>query len=203
MGIKTFKIGAFETNTYLITKGDKAVVIDPGLDFKSIIDEVNKYQIEAILITHGHIDHIDGCGMVDAPIYVGKEDLINFSDLSRSLYKMTGVRPSYNLDKLNLVGVSDNEIIKLESFTFKAIHTPGHTEGSFSYLYFDNLFSGDTLFCGSIGRVDFPTGSAKRMKESLKKIISICNDSIVVYPGHDSKTTIKNEKKYNMYLSNL
>ena len=203
MGIKKFTIGAFETNTYLITKGDKAVIVDPGLDFVSILDEVNKYKIEAILITHGHIDHIDGSGLVDAPIYVGKDDLINFKDLTRSLYHMTRVKPSYDYNKLNLIGVSDNEIINLESFSFKVIHTPGHTDGGCCYIYYDNLFSGDTLFNGSIGRVDFPTGSMKKMKESLKKIVNICNDNVVVYPGHDSKTTIKTEKKTNMYLSNL
>lgn len=201
MGIKRFTIGAFETNTYLITKNDRAVIVDPGLDFISILDEVKKYKIEAILITHGHIDHIDGCGMIEAPIYVGKEDLINFSDLSRSLYKMSGLRPSFNNRNLNLIGISDNEIITLESFTFKAIHTPGHTEGSYCYLYFDNLFSGDTLFKNSIGRVDFPTGNVRKMKESLTKIVNLFPDNINVYPGHDEKTTIKDEKKYNMYLN--
>ena len=200
MGIKTFSIGAFETNTYLITKGDRAVIVDPGLDFISILDEVKQYKIEAILITHGHVDHIDGCGYIEAPIYVGKEDLINFSDNSRSLYKMCGIKPSYSNKNLNLIAVSDNEEIKLESFTFKAFHTPGHTEGSYCYLYFDNLFSGDTLFKNSIGRVDFPTGSVKKMKESLVKITKLCHDNIKVYPGHDSKTTIKEEKKHNMYL---
>ena len=203
MGIKKFCIGAFETNTYLITKGEKAVLVDPGLDFISILDEVNKYQIIAILITHGHVDHIDGCGMIDAPIYVGKEDLINFTDLSRSLYNMTGMRPSYYGKELNLIGVSDNEIINLDDFSFKVIHTPGHTEGSCCYQYYDNLFSGDTLFCGSIGRVDFPTGSMKKMKDSLKKLKTLCADNVVVYPGHEAKTTMKNEKKYNMYLTNL
>lgn len=203
MGIKKFVIGGFETNTYLITKNDRAVIIDPGLNFNSILDEVKNYHIEAILITHGHVDHIDGCGYIDAPIYVGKDDLINFKDLSRSLYYMSGIRPSYNVDKLNLIGVNDNETINLDSFTFKAIHTPGHTEGSFCYLYYDNLFSGDTLFNQSIGRVDFPTGSMKKMKESLKKIITSFTDDTKVYPGHEDKTTIKNEKKYNMYLKNL
>lgn len=202
MGIKKFIIGGFETNTYLITKNDRAVIVDPGLDFKSILDEVKNYHIEAILITHGHIDHIDGCGLLDVPIYVGKDDLINFSDLSRSLYYMSGLRPSYNPTKLNLIGVSDNDIIKLDSFEFKAIHTPGHTDGSFCYLYYDNLFSGDTLFNLSIGRVDFPTGSMKKMKESLKKLVSLLPDETKVYPGHEEKTTIKNEKKYNLYLKN-
>ena len=200
MGIKTFTIGAFETNTYLITKGEKAVLVDPGLDFISIIDEVKKYQIEAILITHGHVDHIDGCGLLDAPIYVGKSDLVNFTDLSRSVYKFTGMKPKYDASKLNLIGVSDNEVINLENFSFKVISTPGHTEGSCCYLYYNNLFSGDTLFCGSVGRVDLPTGNGRMLKESLLKIVKICNDDTVVYPGHERKTTIKEEKKYNMYL---
>ena len=200
MGIKTFKIGAFETNTYLITKGDKAVLVDPGLDLISIIDDIKKYHIEAILITHGHIDHIDGCGLVDAPIYVGKDDLVNFTDLSRSLYKLTGIKPKYDVSKLTLIGVSDNEVINLENFSFRVLHTPGHTDGSCCYLYYNNLFSGDTLFNGSIGRIDFPTGSVRKMKESLQKIVKTCSDDMTVYPGHDTKTTIKEEKKYNMYL---
>ena len=203
MGIKKFTTGAFETNTYLITKGEKAVLVDPGLDFISILDEVNKYQVLAILITHGHVDHIDGCGYINAPIYVGKADLNNFSDLSKSLYSMTYMKPSYNSKNLNLIGVSDDEIINIEDFSFKVIHTPGHTEGSVCYLYYDNLFSGDTLFSGSIGRVDFPGGSMKKMKESLKKLKTSCSDNIVVYPGHEAKTTMKTEKKSNIYLINL
>lgn len=201
MGIKRFTIGAFETNTYLITKNDRAVIVDPGLDFLSIIDEVKKYHIEAILITHAHIDHIDGVGYIEAPIYVGKEDLVNFSDLSRSLYKMCSCKPSFDTTKLNLIGVSDDEVINLESFSFKVIHTPGHTDGSCCYLFFDNLFSGDTLFKNSIGRIDFPTGSARKMKESLRKIVKMLPDNLKVYPGHDDKTTIKDEKKNNMYLN--
>lgn len=200
MGLKKFVIGAFGTNTYLVTKGDKAVLIDPGMDFSGILDEVNKYEIEAILITHGHVDHIDGCGYIDAPIYVGKEDLVNFSDLGRSLYKMCGMKPTYGNKKLNLIGVTDNEIINTPSFTFKCFHTPGHTEGSYCYLYYDNLFTGDTLFNNSIGRMDFPTGNMKKMQESLKKIVTIFPDETKVYPGHDNKTTIKEEKKYNPYL---
>lgn len=200
MGIKRFVIGGFETNTYLITKGDKAVIVDPGMEFKSILDEIKNYHIEAILITHGHVDHIDGCGMIDAPIYVGVDDLNNFRDSNKSLYFMCGIKPSYNVNNLKLIGVSDNEIINLDSFSFKVIHTPGHTEGSCCYLYYDNLFSGDTLFNLSIGRVDFPGGSMKKMKESLKKLVALLPDETKVFPGHEDKTTIKNEKKNNYYL---
>lgn len=200
MGIKKYIVGAFETNTYVITKGNKAVIIDPGLNFVSIFDEIKDYEIEAILITHGHVDHIDGCGLINAPIYVGKEDLNNFSDKNTSLYSLTYQRPSFDYNKLNLNAVSDNDEIILPSFTFKAIHTPGHTIGSYCYLYYKNLFSGDTLFKCSIGRTDFPTGSYKMMKSSLDKLKTLISDDFVVYPGHDEKTTMKFEKQNNPYL---
>ena len=204
MGIKKFVIGAFETNTYLITKGNKAVVIDPGLDFNLIVDEIkNNYEVEAILITHGHIDHIDGVGLIDAPIYVGKEDLINFNDKTNSLYHFAYKKPSFDVSKLKLIPVSDNDIISLNTFQFKAIHTPGHTMGSYCYMYYNSLFSGDTLFRCSIGRTDFPTSSYKLMSSSLKKLKSMINDDVVIYPGHDEKTTMKFEKQNNPYLKTV
>ena len=201
MGIKKYVIGAFETNTYVVTKGNKAVVIDPGLDFNLILDDLKDYEVEAILVTHGHIDHIDGCGMIKAPIYVGKEDLRNFKDKTYSLYSMTRSNPSYNVNELNLIEVNDNDEIILPSFTFKVIHTPGHTTGSCCYLYYKSLFSGDTLFKGSIGRTDFPSGSTKTMISSLKKLKEIITDEVTIYPGHEDKTTMKEEKKNNLYLN--
>lgn len=200
MGIKKFIVGAFETNTYVISKGNKAVIVDPGLDFASILDEIRDFEVEAILITHGHVDHIDGCGFLDVPIYVGKEDLNNFLDKNNSLYSLTYQKPSFDAHKLNLIAVSDNEEIVLPSFTFKAIHTPGHTIGSYCYMYYKNLFSGDTLFKCSIGRTDFPTGSYKMMKSSLDKLKNMITDDVVIYPGHDEKTTMKFEKQNNPYL---
>ena len=204
MGIKKFVIGAFETNTYLVTKGNKAVVIDPGLGFNEIANEIiNNYDVEAILITHGHIDHIDGVGLIKAPIYVGKEDLNNFSDKTNSLYNFAYKKPNFNVSNLDLIGVNDNDIINLPSFSFKAIHTPGHTMGSYCYLYYNNLFSGDTLFKCSIGRTDFPNSSFKSMTSSLKKLKSLISDDITIYPGHDEKTTMKFEKQNNPYLKTV
>ena len=200
MGIKKYVVGAFETNTYVISKGNKAVIIDPGLNFSSILDEIKDLEVEAILITHGHVDHIDGCGFINAPIYVGKEDLNNFSDKNNSLYSLTYQKPSFDYHKLNLIAVSDNMEINLPSFSFTAIHTPGHTIGSYCYLYYRNLFSGDTLFKCSIGRTDFPTGSYKMMKTSLDKLKTMISDEVVIYPGHDEKSTMKFEKQNNPYL---
>ena len=121
MAIKKFIVGSFETNTYLITKGDKAVVVDPGLDIESILPELTNYEIEAILITHAHIDHIDGVEYFNAPIYVLEPDLLGFKDMTFSLYQLCYQKPSFNYQNLRLIGVKDNEIITLPNFTFKVL----------------------------------------------------------------------------------
>ena len=85
-------------------------------------------------------------------------------------------------------------------FKFKVTHTPGHTRGSVCYSYGNKLLSGDTLFNMSAGRTDFPTGNPKDMRNSLNKIINNFNDNVDVYPGHENKTTIKNERKNNIFI---
>ena len=116
-----------------------------------------------------------------------------------SLYRMVGLNIPFDSNNLNIIEVNDNDIINLLDSEIKVIATPGHTDGSVCYLYKNILFSGDTLFSNSIGRTDFPTGSIKMMKESLAKLSHLSNQ-IKVYPGHDLKTTIKDEKENNPYL---
>ena len=200
MAIKRFILGIFGENTYLITKGDKAVLVDPGQNIESIKDVISLYKVEAILITHGHIDHMDGVGIVDAPIYVGSKDQKNFSDLSYSLYNLCNSKPNYDNSKLKLIPVFDGDEIVLDDFNFKVIETPGHTSGSVCYRYYDNLFTGDTLFKGSIGRTDFPSGSNLMMRDSLKKLLDIIEDNVVIYPGHEDNTVMKMERKTNPFL---
>ena len=200
MAIKKFVVGDFETNTYLITKGDKAVVVDPGLDICSVFESIQNYQVEAVLITHAHIDHIDGIGFFDAPIYILEADKMGLEDYTYSLYEMCYAKPSFNYQDLDVRVVNDLDEIKLPSFNFKVIATPGHTKGSCCYLYYNNLFSGDTLFKSSCGRTDFPGGDCLSMRKSLKRLITTLSDDVVVYPGHDDKTTIKHERQNNLYI---
>ena len=96
--------------------------------------------------------------------------------------------------------LGENDVLNLIGFEFKVIHTPGHTRGSVCYLYKNKLLSGDTLFKNSCGRTDFPTGSPSDMRKSLKRIVSEFSDMIDVYPGHEGKTKIKDEKKNNPYI---
>ncbi len=197
--VETIVNGSFYVNTYLIIKGNECVIIDPGMGLYAD-DIINKYNVIGILITHAHIDHIDGIKhFLNVPIYISHLDRLKLNNREESLYRMVGLNIPFDSNDLNIIEVNDNDIINLLDSEIKVIATPGHTDGSVCYLYKNILFSGDTLFSNSIGRTDFPTGSIKMMKESLAKLSHLSNQ-IKVYPGHDLKTTIKDEKENNPYL---
>lgn len=194
--------GSFETNTYVISNANKCIVVDPGLDFSGFATNItSKYEVVAILITHGHIDHIDGIRFFKyVPIYIHKDDEEFLYDSKLSLYSWMGLKTPFLKNTLNVITVQENDIINLIGLEFKVIHTPGHTKGSVCYQYKNKLLSGDTLFKNSCGRTDFPTGSPMDMRRSLNRLMSECQDNVDVYPGHDEKTKIKDEKRNNPYI---
>ena len=197
--IKKIVSGAFYTNTYILINGKDAIIIDPTLDFEQYAKEINeKYNVLAVLLTHGHVDHVDGIRYFNSNVYVTKEDEIMLKDSNLSLYTMISKVSPYKDSNINFINVSDGEILNIGSFIIKVILTIGHTSGSVCYLLDNNLFSGDTMFKYSVGRTDFPTGSESELRKSIKKLLNLSNE-VVVYPGHDEKTTIKDEKKYNIY----
>lgn len=195
--------GSFETNTYIISNENKCVVVDPGLDFEYYAKEINsKYDVVAVLITHGHIDHIDGLRLFkNALVYIHKEDEEFLYDSRLSLYSWMGLKTPFHKNDLKIVTVNDNDTFELIGLNFKVIHTPGHTKGSVCYQYKNKLLSGDTLFKNSCGRTDFPTGSSSAMIRSLNRLMIECSDNVDVYPGHDEKTKIKDEKRNNPYIN--
>lgn len=193
--------GSFQTNSYIISNDNECVIVDPGLDFLDAANIIkNKYEVKAILITHGHMDHIDGIRYFDVPVYIHELDKEFLFDSRLSLYCMFNQMSPYKKGDLNIITVKDNMEFELIGYKFKVIHTPGHTRGSVCYSYGNKLLSGDTLFNLSAGRTDFPTGNPRDMRNSLNKIINTFNDNTDVYPGHESKTTIKNERKNNIFL---
>ncbi len=199
--IEKIVTGNFETNTYIISNQGKCVIVDPGLDFENTAARIkDEYEVVAILLTHGHMDHIDGIRYFDVPIYIHELEISFLEDPSLSLYSMFGMKLPFSKEKLNLKLVEDGMELELIGYKFKVMHTPGHTKGSVVYSYKDKLLSGDTLFHMSMGRTDFPTGDSTKMRGSLKRIIEEFPDSTSVYPGHDVKTTIGFERKHNPYL---
>lgn len=201
--IKKFVVGYIQTNMYLIINDKKGVIIDPGFvdaEADVLIKEIKSecLKIPAVLLTHGHYDHISGCAIIkqqfNSKIYCHKleEDKINDSEKSGAGLFPSGENPIFGIDD----SLHDGEKIALIGLTFDIIHTPGHTCGGISILLGNVLFSGDTIFKSSIGRADLYDSSYEDEISSIKnKILTLPPDTII-YPGHGLETTVKDEKKY-------
>lgn len=193
--MQTFLLnGIIPVNSYVFSTENNTYIVDPGSDKEQLLEIIKNNNIDGVLLTHGHADHIGLIGLFKCPIYIHEEDYEMIINDSINCYKLLGLKHEYDVDKLNIIKIKDEDIID----GIKVIHTPGHTKGSVSFLYKNKLFSGDTIFKSSIGRTDLPTGDMKKMKESILKLMEL-DDHINIYPGHDNKTTIKDEKKYNPY----
>ena len=204
--IEEYNVGDIGTNCYFIVNADtkEMLVIDPGGDGKDLIRRINNSELKpvAVLLTHGHYDHAADADVVakeyDIPIYAHEAERETLENPNLNLSPMFGRREIYHADKY----VKDGDILNLAGFTIRVIHTPGHTVGGCCY-YFDGnkvLASGDTLFCGSVGRTDFPKGSMSDLVRSIReKLLDLPGDTAVL-PGHESRTTIGYERQYNAFL---
>ena len=202
MEIKALVLGSIEVNCYLISTEKAAVVIDPGFHSAEALEFLQNASDKErlILLTHAHFDHIGYAKelsvLTDSQIAIGEGDAAALSDNNLNLSAPFGAPLSpFKADIL----LTDGQEIKVSDLTFKVIHTPGHTVGGVSYLCGDILFSGDTLFAGSIGRTDFPGGNYEVLKNSVKTLYKLPDDTVVL-SGHGGKTTIINEKRYNPFI---
>lgn len=200
MIIKRFIAGQLENNMYLVADeaSRKAVLIDASSNIPELIEAAKDYDVEYILLTHGHFDHIMGLTSLkkelNAQAVICKDDLVISDNINEftSLFGLPEVTPP-TYEKY----IKDGDILKVGNMDIKVIHTPGHTEGGTCYLVDENLFSGDTLFKESVGRTDLFGGNFKKLSDSIKNKLFKLDDKIEVYPGHGDKTTIGYEKKYN------
>lgn len=206
MIIKIFPLGLICANAYLLIDelSKEAVIIDLGGDFQTIKDELEKHNatLKYILNTHGHFDHIlgerDAQNIFDVPVFVHENDKYLVENLPEQL-----TRFGFNINTTppkNIKTFTDKDVFHIGNSEIKIIHTPGHTKGSVCFLVDKNLFSGDTLFYTSVGRTDFEGGSFEQISDSITNKLFKLDDDITVYPGHDTKTTIRYEKKYNCYF---
>lgn len=205
MAVDTLLVGG-TTNCYIVYDDDKnGFIIDPGAEAEKILAYVKDQclTIEGILLTHGHGDHIsalnkvrDGLGV---KVYMHKSELENFLSQSPEFVAMLGGElPDKNPD----VFVKDGDVIHFKAGDVKVIFTPGHTPGGVCYLYGDTLFTGDTLFQGSIGRTDFPGGDVAAIMSSLIRLSKLDED-LKVLSGHGFPTTIGAEKRMNPFMRQI
>lgn len=206
MKVYRFENGPFMVNTFLALTDDeqRGFILDPGNDVQPLIDEINKRQIkiEAIVATHGHIDHIAGVNLVkksfDVPFYINNAER-ELAEAVSMQAQMFGVPdPGKITVEQNLPESGHIEIAGIELELF---HTPGHSPGSISLLAGDVVFSGDALFQMSIGRTDLPGGDFNTLIQSIRTHLFSLPDETKVLPGHGPETAIGMEKKVNPFLS--
>ena len=199
MKIFTIQPVSYESNVFILTGDDKNAILIDCSDERDYGECVRiGLNPKAVLLTHGHLDHIAGCKHMQEQCGArimcgeGEEDFI-FSGGNRSIF---GVDiPKFTIDRT----LKDGEELELYGLKIKAISTPGHTVGGVCYVIEDCIFSGDTLFCGSVGRCDFPTGDERELIKSLKKLDAL-KGNYTVYCGHGGKTTLDSERKNNPFM---
>lgn len=202
--IKTYPVGQIGTNCYVIYREGqkKAVIVDPGADGAYILNMCRELSVipEAILLTHGHFDHILAVKDIirafpEGKVYAGEHERETLADPAVNLSSGFGGPCAVHADEY----VKDGDILSLAGLSFQVLFTPGHTSGSVCYLIKEEgvLISGDTLFLESLGRTDLPTGDQLKIVKSITERLFVLPGDTLVYPGHGDMTTIGHEKTYN------
>ncbi len=210
MVIECLTLGAFETNCYVLRRSGEArecIIIDPGLGADVLTEYLGEHKLNpvAVILTHGHADHIAGVallreGLPGTKVYVHRLDADMLGDPLTNLSLLAG--GDFSIEPAEYL-LEDGGVIDEAGIKFEVLHTPGHTPGGISLYCEDEgaLFSGDALFAGSVGRADFPGGNMAQLLASIRDRLLTLPEETVVYPGHGPKTTIGREKLYNPFLT--
>lgn len=210
MNVLTFTVGPFEENTYLVVKGEEALLIDPGFSTNSEFATMRQAledsgaELRHVLLTHAHIDHTLGLNAVlqryDVPVWLNHSDLTVWenTELQASLFGVSAGGFSFTPEPLE-----ERELFELDSFSMTTLFTPGHSPDHIS-IYFEEsglVIAGDALFRESIGRTDLYGGNAALLANSIRTKLYTLPDSTRVLPGHGPETTIGHEKLNNPFVT--
>jgi len=206
--IHSFVLGDYQTNCFVITVAEEPEcwIVDCGFEPQSMLDwiEQEKLTPKALLLTHAHSDHMAGIDQAisrfgSMPIYGHEAEKQWCSEPMLNLSGMIG-RPVTSTPPTNLL--SGGETLQLHGTNWRVLHTPGHSPGGVCYVHDESqqAIVGDTLFAGSMGRVDFPTSNPADMQHSLMNVLMALPDDMTVHPGHGPSTTIGRERATNPFL---
>ena len=194
LNIETHPLGSYQTNCYIVYEDESpdCIVIDPGYEPDTVLLAIKgiKKNLAAILLTHGHFDHVgavkDLVAETDCQVYIHEKDL--------SLPATFTAGPLYYTHTYG-----EGDTLEIAGMSVRVLHTPGHTPGCVCLIIQDNLFSGDTLFRDSCGRTDLPGGNGAELFKSLRRLAALPGDYRVL-PGHSMESTLDDERMYNPYL---
>lgn len=193
MKVTSVQVGLYATNTYILYDEQtmEAVITDPGAEPERILGELRRLglQLHAVLLTHGHFDHVGATGAVSEA--TGCRVYVHPLELTMPEYMRAGLCYTDTYD--------EGDVLRFGGMEFTVMHTPGHSPGSITLVSGDRLFCGDTLFCGSCGRTDSPGGSWTQLTDSLRRLGELEKD-YEVYPGHGDATTLQKERRGNVFM---
>ena len=204
MRIAGFAAGPFQTNCYVVAHGDRAFVIDPGLGAHEAVSQMAQEQgltVEAVVLTHGHIDHLRDAAAFGVETFIHPADAFmllrgeGVSEQARQLYDASAMPPIDNPTPLE-----DGQALQVAGVELRVVHAPGHSPGCVMLVADDVVFSGDVLFRGSNGRTDLPDSDPEQMRQSLRGPVWDLSDELQVLPGHGPATTVAQERATNPYL---
>lgn len=207
MNVETFTDLSFGTNNYLVWNpgSSTAVLIDAGPSTHLVMDFLREkgMELEAVLLTHGHPDHVSGAaGIAEATganVYLHEADAMMVEMMPQSLLSMMGLDELRKPEKFE--PLADGQVLELAGLRITALHTPGHSPGSMSFHVNDALFDGDLVFHSSIGRTDFPGGDFDTLVKSAREKVFVLDPETRIYPGHMGPTTVGWEKRSNPFLA--
>lgn len=212
MKIDCLVLGAYETNCYILRQSESAgdcLIIDTGLEAGGLVDFLREYKLNplAVVLTHGHIDHISGLVQLHenfsgVKVYVHKHDAKILADQQSNLSFLAGPAPAAGGAIKADFTLEEGSVIEQAGIKLEVLHTPGHTPGGICLHSKKEqiVFVGDTLFANSIGRTDMPGGNMTKLIKSIKEKLLTLPDETIVYPGHGPKTTMGRERTHNPYL---